>query len=160
MPTMNLLRIEGAVGQPLSLGYNDFARMDARDQVVDLKRHGYKRGGDAVRLAALLRLARVHPDARFLGLHGTADDFHASIPLEPVLDQALVIFRIDGAPLPAAIGGPFRLFIPDHAACHMAEIDECANVKFLDRIELTVEKGQDNRPQDEVEHAKLHESQE
>lgn len=159
MPSSELLRIEGAVEQPLSLGYNDLGRMDARDQVTDLKRHGYQRAGDAVYLASLLRLARVRPDARYLGLHGTADDFHASIPLDAVRDRALVIFRIDGAPLPAAIGGPFRLFIPDHAACHSAEIDECANVKFLDRIELTVEKGHDNRPHDDAEHARLHAGQ-
>jgi len=159
MSNTDLLRIDGAVDQPLTLGFNDLARIDARDQVTDLKRHGYKRAGDAVRLAALLRLARVQPAASYLGLHGTADDFHASIPLEAVLDRALVIFRIDGAPLPAAIGGPFRLFIPDHATCQAAEIDECANVKFLDRIELTVEKGQDNRPHDDAEHARLHAGQ-
>ena len=159
MPSTNLLRIDGAVERPLTLGYNDLVRMDARDQIADLKRHGYQRAGDAVRLSALLRLARVHSYARFLGLHGAADDFHASIPLDAVLDRALVIFRIDGAPLPTAIGGPFRLFIPDHAACQAAEVDECANVKFLDRIELTTEKGHDNRPRDEAEHAKLHRPQ-
>lgn len=155
MPS-DLLRIDGAVAQPLTLCFNDFVRLDAREHVSDLKRHGHKRGGDAVRLDALLRLARVSPDARYLGLHGTADNFHASIPLAAVLDRALVIFRIDGAPLPFAIGGPYRLYIPDHAACHSAEIDECANVKYLDHIELTVDKGHDNRPQDDASHAKLH----
>lgn len=156
MSESTLLRIEGEVDQSLTLGFNDFARIDARDQVCDLKRLGMKRAGDAVRLSALLRLARVRSSAKYLGLHGTADDFHASIPLDAVLDRALVIYRIDGAPLPAAIGGPYRLFIPDHAACHTAEIDECANVKFLDRIELTLAKGHDNRPHDEASHAQLH----
>jgi hypothetical protein len=32
-------------------------------------------------------------------------------------------------------------------------------VKFLDHIELTVGKGFDNRPQDDEEHARLHENE-
>ena len=45
-------------------------------------------------------------------------------------------------------------------ACHTSDIDECANVKFLDRIELAIGKGHDNRPEDDEEHARLHEQQE
>ena len=87
------------------------------------------------------------------------DDFHASIPLEPVRNKALVIYKLDGKPLDDSAGGPFRFFVPDHAACHTDEIDECANVKFLDHIELTVGKGFDNRPQDDEEHAHLHKNE-
>ena len=54
---------------------------------------------------------------------------------------------------------PFRFLIPDFAACKTHEIDECANVKFVNRIELTRERGHDNRPHDEAEHAALHEKQ-
>jgi hypothetical protein len=63
---------------------------------------------------------------------------------------------MEGAILSVDQGGPFRFFIPDHAACQMDEIDECANVKFLDHIEFTAGKGHDNRPQDEQQHAALH----
>jgi hypothetical protein len=52
-----------------------------------------------------------------------------------------------------------RFLIPDYAACHTDEIDECANVKFVDRIELTTEKGFDNRPHDGAAHAALHAKQ-
>ena len=41
----------------------------------------------------------------------------------------------------------------------MDEIDECANVKYLDHIELTAGKGHDNRPHDEQQHAALHAKQ-
>ena len=54
---------------------------------------------------------------------------------------------------------PARFFIPDHAACHTDEVDECANVKFVDHIELTVGKGFDNRPEDDEEHERLHREQ-
>ena len=59
----------------------------------------------------------------------------------------------------AKVGGPVRFFIPDHAACHVAEVDECANVKFVDRIELTHGRGFDNRPTEEEEHVELHRRQ-
>ena len=36
------------------------------------------------------------------------------------------------------------------------EIDECLNVKYVERIELTAGPGRDTRPTDEEEHAELH----
>jgi DMSO/TMAO reductase YedYZ molybdopterin-dependent catalytic subunit len=96
------------------------------------------------------------PAARWLTLHSSKDNFHASVPLDAVRDRAIIIYELDGQPLPEKSGGPFRFLIPDFAACHMAEVDECANVKFVDRIELTANRGFDNRPKDDAEHAKLH----
>ena len=105
-----------------------------------------------------------YPDAK---LKLIAGDVHRAPPTpaapmakalrsEAVADEALVIYRLDGQPLPEKSGGPVRFFIPDFAACHTHEIDECANVKFVDRIEFTTERGFDNRPHDGDEHAALH----
>jgi len=107
----------------------------------------------------LLALVRPRAGVRYLTLHASNDDFHASIPLDSVRDRAILIYRLNGQPLPLSAGGPLRFFIPDFAACHTQEVDECANVKFVDRIELSQERGQDNRPSEEEEHAKLHERQ-
>ena len=63
-------------------------------------------------------------------------------------------------PLGADQGGPIRFLIRDPAACHTHELDDCANVKFLSRIELTERRGRDTRPQTDEEHAKLHEGAE
>ena len=71
----------------------------------------------------------------------------------------MLIYRLDGQPLAASHGGPTRFFIRDHAACHTHEIDECANVKFVDHIEFTAGKGFDNRPQDDAAHEQLHRHQ-
>jgi len=73
-----------------------------------------------------------------------------------VRDRGLLIYRLAGDPLPAKDGGPIRFLIPDFAACHTTEVDECANVKFVDRIELSRERGRDNRPQQAAEHEALH----
>ena len=151
-----MLTIAGEVAQPRTLTFADLAAIDAMYQVADVSRLVPGRKGDAVRLDGILKLVQPRGSVKYLGLHSSADDFHASIPLAAVADRALVIYRLDGQPLPAKAGGPVRFFIPDFAACHTEEIDECANVKFVDRIELTAEKGFDNRPHDGESHEALH----
>src|SRR5262245_24523526 len=151
-----MLTITGEVAQPSTVTFADLAAIDAEYQVEDVSRIVPGRKGDAVKFEGVLQLVRPKPTAKYLGLHSSTDDFHASIPLAAVVDRALVIYRLDGQPLPVKAGGPVRFFIPDFAACHTEEIDECANVKFVDRIELTSEKGFDNRPHDGASHEALH----
>ncbi len=154
-----MLTVDGEVAQPRKLEFQDLAAIDGRHQVTDVSRIVAGRKGDAVTLAGIWELVSPKSTGKYLGLHSSTDDFHASIPLEAVQDRALVIYRLDGQPLPVKAGGPVRFFIPDFAACHTHEIDECANVKFVDRIELTAEKGFDNRPHDGATHEELHRNQ-
>jgi DMSO/TMAO reductase YedYZ molybdopterin-dependent catalytic subunit len=154
-----MLAISGEVDQPRTLTFDDLAAVNAEHQVVDVSRLVPGRQGDAVKLRGILALVGLRPSARYLNLHASADNFHASIPLEAVLDRAIIIYRHHGQPLAAKAGGPVRFFIPDFAACHTNEIDECANVKFVDAIELTAEKGFDNRPHDGAAHEELHRRQ-
>jgi len=151
-----VLRIDGEVEASRELTFSDLQAMDASHQIIDVSQFNPKRQGDAVKLSGLLELVKAKGSAKYIGLHGTLDNFHASIPLEPVRDRAFVIYRVKGEPLDVKAGGPFRFYIPDHAACHADEIDECANVKFVDHIELTSERGLDNRPFNDIEHSKLH----
>jgi DMSO/TMAO reductase YedYZ molybdopterin-dependent catalytic subunit len=154
-----LLRIDGAVTTPRDLTFADLETLDACHRILDVSQFDPKRKGDAIKLSGLLDLVGLLPTAQYIGLHGSRDNFHASIPLAPVRDRAFLIYRLAGQPLDLQAGGPVRFYIPDHAACHTAEIDECANVKFVDHIELTATKGFDNRPQDESEHQRLHQHQ-
>jgi DMSO/TMAO reductase YedYZ molybdopterin-dependent catalytic subunit len=154
-----MLTISGLAEQPRSLSFADLAAIPTEHQVIDVSRIIPGRKGDAVKLVGILALVQPKKTAKWLGLHAARDDFHASIPLDAVADKALVIYREDGQPLPERAGGPVRFFIPDFASCHTHEIDECANVKFVDRLELTAEKGFDNRPHDGDAHAALHAKQ-
>jgi DMSO/TMAO reductase YedYZ molybdopterin-dependent catalytic subunit len=154
------LRISGLVQTELQLTAKQLAiDVDAAFQVADIAALLPKRTGAAVQLQGLLELCKPSPEATHIGLHGSLDDFHASIPLAAVCDRGLIVHHLEGAILSVDQGGPFRFFIPDHAACQMDEIDECANVKFLDHIEFTAGKGHDNRPQDEQQHTALHAEQ-
>lgn len=154
-----ILRIDGEVERPLELSYTELAAFATEHQVLDVSRFDPARRGDAVTLAGILLLAQVKPSSTYLTLHASTDDFHASVPLAAVRDQGLLIYRLDGQPLPLAKGGPVRFLVRDAAACRSDEVDECANVKFVDRIELTTSRGYDNRPTDEDEHADLHRRQ-
>jgi DMSO/TMAO reductase YedYZ molybdopterin-dependent catalytic subunit len=152
-----VLIIEGEVERPGAFTAGDLATIAAAHQIADVGRIDPKRKGVAVWLRGLLEHVGARPTGTFLTLHASADDFHASIPLGPVLDRGLVIYALDGQPLPGSAGGPFRFYVRDYLACHSAEIDECANVKFVDRIEVTAGPGRDNRPHDDAAHAAIHE---
>jgi DMSO/TMAO reductase YedYZ molybdopterin-dependent catalytic subunit len=155
----HMLTVAGEVEWPRTLAFEDLAAIGEEYQIRDVGRLAPGRKGDAVKLAGLLGAVKAKGNAQYLGLHSSTDDFHASIPLAAVVDRGLVIYRLNGQPLPQSAGGPVRFFIPDFAACHTDEIDECANVKFVDRMELTATKGFDNRPHDGAEHEALHTKQ-
>jgi DMSO/TMAO reductase YedYZ molybdopterin-dependent catalytic subunit len=154
-----ILRIDGAVERPLDLSYEDLRALPEGDQVLDVSRFHPDRQGDGVALEALLQRARPTAEANYLTLHAGRDDFHVSIPLAAVRAEAVVVFRRGEQPLGREHGGPVRFLIRDPAACHTDELDDCANVKYLDRIELAVRRGRDTRPPDEAAHRALHERQ-
>lgn len=151
-----LLRIDGEVAQPLELTFADFQGFPEADQVRDVSRYHPTRQGDGVTLQAVLDRVQPKESATYLTLHASRDDFAASIPLAEVAGEGIVVYQMAGAPLPVERGGPIRFLIRDPAACHTAELDDCANVKYVDRIELTAGRGRDTRPADDQEHEDLH----
>ena len=155
-PTPILLTIDGAVEAPLALRFSDLAALPESAQVVDVSRYHPTRSGDGVALEALLERARPAPEANYLTLHADRDDFHVSIPLGAVRGEGIVVYKLCEAPLGLEQGGPIRFLVRDPAACHTDELDDCANVKYLSRIELTIRRGRDTRPADEPAHAALH----
>jgi DMSO/TMAO reductase YedYZ molybdopterin-dependent catalytic subunit len=155
-----LLLVDGAVEQPLELTHADLAALPASDQVADVSRFHPKRQGDGVALEAILERARPRPEANYLTLHADRDDFHVSVPLDAVRAEGIVVYHRGGQPLGVEQGGPIRFLIRDPAACHTDELDDCANVKYLSRIELSVRRGRDTRPTTDEDHARLHEAQE
>jgi DMSO/TMAO reductase YedYZ molybdopterin-dependent catalytic subunit len=156
---MSELVVEGAVAHPLVLTYQALSEFADSNQIRDVSRFPSRKQGDGVTLDSILDLAQPRAEANYLTLHATKDGFHASVPLAAVRAEGVVVYRLQNAPLPAAQGGPFRFLIRDPSACHTSELDDCANVKYIDRIELSVGKGPDNRPKDDDEHEALHRDQ-
>lgn len=154
-----LLRVEGAAVAPLSLTFESFDGMPEGMQVPDVSRFHPTRKGDAVTLSSLIELAGPLPGVTHVTLHADRDDFHVSVPIDAIRDQGLVVYKVGDGPLAVEQGGPIRLLLRDPAACHADDLDECANVKYLSRIELTRGRGRDTRPVDDAEHQALHQKQ-
>jgi DMSO/TMAO reductase YedYZ molybdopterin-dependent catalytic subunit len=151
-----VLTIDGLVERRLRLSFDDLDALPEPSRVRDVSRFHPQRQGDGVTLEAILERAGVRPEANYATLHADRDDFHVSVPLEPVREQGIVVYRLGQGRLGVEHGGPIRFLIRDPSACHTGELDECANVKYLSRIELTTRRGRDTRPTTEAEHAALH----
>jgi DMSO/TMAO reductase YedYZ molybdopterin-dependent catalytic subunit len=154
-----VLRVDGDVEHPLDITFGDLAALPSSEQVPDVSRFHPKRQGDGVTLEAILERVRPKSEANYLTLHADRDDFHVSVPLEAVRAEGIVVYHRGGVPLGVEQGGPIRFLIRDPAACHTDELEDCANVKYLSRIELSVRKGRDTRPTTDEDHARLHEAQ-
>ncbi len=153
------LVIDGLVERPLRLTFDDLDALSGKARVTDVSRFHPKRRGDGVTLEAILLQAGVRPEANYATLHADRDDFHVSVPLEPLRQQGVVVYRLGEGRLGIEDGGPIRFLVRDPSACHTGELDECANVKYLSRIELTTRRGRDTRPTTEAEHEALHRAQ-
>lgn len=147
------ITIEGEVGRSVTLGYDDLA--SCPDQIADVASLVAGRSGVAVPLRSLLAKAGVDADATWITVESDDASFAASVPLEAVGD-AVVVYALDGKPLPREKGGPFRLLIPDAARCGTAEIDKCANVKSVGVLRLETAHGRDTRPSTKAEHIAMH----
>jgi DMSO/TMAO reductase YedYZ molybdopterin-dependent catalytic subunit len=135
-----LLKVVGLVKQSLELTFSDLQSLQEDYQVADVGQIVAGRRGTAVTLAGILSITGVKQDAKYVQLYSSSDDFHASVPLDEVIDTAFLVYADQGEPLSKAAGGPVRFIVPNAAECNTAEVDTCANVKFVDKIELTSEK--------------------
>ncbi len=147
------LRIEGAVLSQATLTFEDLAALP--DQIADISDHIPGRNDGGVLLRSVLNRAGLKPNVTHLTCESTDGGFSSSVPLSAVR-EAIIAYRLGDAPLPADKGGPIRFYIPDAAACDAAEVDQCANVKYLGRLILSVGARYDTRPQSPEEHAELH----
>lgn len=150
------LRIDGEVERSVDLSFADLQKLPVAVQIPDVSQFHPGRQGAGVTLNSVLALVHPKSTAAYLTLHATADNFAASIPLAAVRDEGIVVYALQGEALPKKNGGPFRFLIRNPAACHTDELDDCANVKFVDRLELTAAKGRDTRPTSDEEHEHLH----
>jgi 2-dehydropantoate 2-reductase len=138
------LRVVGEVVTPRQFSFDDLAALP--HQIPDISVLAPGRRGRAVRLRALLDETGLGERATYLTLYADDGAYSASVPLDAVIDHAVVLYGLDNQPLSAEQGGPMRFLVPDVTVCGIGEVDACANVKFLGTIELTAGPGVDTRP--------------
>ena len=130
------LTVDGLVGQPLSLTYQELLAMPAHELYATLECISNEIGGDlisttrftGVRLAEVLNRAGLQPAAvevRFT----CADGYTESLPIDSALDpDTLLCVAMDGQRLPAEHGFPVRLFTPNRYGMK--------NPKWIVRVEV------------------------
>jgi hypothetical protein len=110
-------------GNAMELNRASFARLGAlpvEDRVPG-------RVGTAALLSSVLDLLSVPPEARVVLC--ASDGMIAEPVSRAELADALLVYALDGGPLPEKQGGPFRVLVPAGAS-------RCANVKGLNRIRV------------------------
>jgi len=149
-----LLKVSGLVATPKEFAFEDLARLPG--QLPDVSKRVPGREGGAVRLEALLEAVSPLAEARYITLSTEDGAFSASVSLQAIQAQGLVLYRLGESALPTAKGGPLRFLIADVEACGTGDVDKCANVKFLSHIHLSRSPGKDLRPANLKAHEDLH----
>ncbi|MGQ0555510.1 MAG: 2-dehydropantoate 2-reductase [Nitrospiraceae bacterium] len=131
------VRIEGAVVQPISFDRAAIAALPAEHQLdIATVMPGLK--GRGIRLKGLLDVPALAIEADHIAFHAGDGKYSACLTLQQARDHGVLVYELDGAPLPDTKGGPFRLVTPGLG-------DLCANVKGVARIEVTKGLGRDTR---------------
>jgi DMSO/TMAO reductase YedYZ molybdopterin-dependent catalytic subunit len=139
-PGPDTLRVDGLVARPLTLRVADLRALPGETLVDDFTcLEGWTVPGlrwQGVRLAAVLDLAQVQPEARWVQASAGEGDETFSLPLPlPEARRAFLAYGLGGQPLAPGHGGPLRLVVPGR---------ECfTSVKWLDRLQLQAEPGPD-----------------
>lgn len=136
-PGPDRVRIDGAVVQPVSFDRAAIRALPAEHHLdVAEVMPGMK--GRGVRLRGLLEIPALAMEAEHVVVHAADGHYAVSLTLQQAREHGVLVYEIDGAALPAAKGGPFRLVTPGLG-------DHCANVKGVGRIEITKGPGRDTR---------------
>ena len=136
-----MLIIEGELDGPRSMDFAGLRRLPV--QIEDVSKIIPGREGCAVWLRDVLAHSRLTNPGRFATLASGDSKFAISVPLQPLLERAVLVYRNGEAPLPASKGGPVRLLLTGKVECEAPDIDACAMVKGLARIRVTAEREPD-----------------
>jgi DMSO/TMAO reductase YedYZ molybdopterin-dependent catalytic subunit len=138
------LTIDGEVARPLSLSLSELKKLPRVETTCVLQCAGNGRAlhspvlpgvqwmygavGNArwsgVRVRDVLERAGVRTSAKHLHLFGSDDPpgkvppFHRSIEIAKALDDCILAYEMNGAPLPQSHGAPLRLVVPGWAGDH------------------------------------------
>jgi 2-dehydropantoate 2-reductase len=140
----SLLRIDGAVIQPLVFDLDALSKLPASEQVSDVSAEDSRVRGQGVRIRALLNAATCTIGADHVTFHSADVQHTASLHLKEAAESGILVYKLDGLPLRREEGGPFRLITPSLG-------EWCTSVNGVTRIEFTVGPGKDTFP--EASHA-------
>jgi 2-dehydropantoate 2-reductase len=133
-----IVRIDGAVVQPVWLDRAAIASLPVEHQ-LDISTVMPDMKGKGIRLKGLLDIPALSIGADHVTVHSGDGKYSVCLTLQQAREYGVLVYELDGASLPDANGGPFRLVTPGLG-------DLCANVKGVAKIEVTIGAGVDTRP--------------
>jgi 2-dehydropantoate 2-reductase len=133
-----VLRIEGAVVQPVTFDHASISKLPA-ELHVDVSTVMPSMQGKGIRLKGLLEVPALVIQADHVTFHSGDEKYSASLTLQQANEFGILVYELDGQALPLDKGGPFRLITPGLG-------DLCAHVKGVTRVEITKGMGPDTRP--------------
>jgi len=116
------LKVEGLVERPLTLSLQDIRSRPGQTQAITLSCISNPVGGDLIStsfwtgalLKHILEEAGLKEGVRDIFID-SADGFYESVPLSEAMDgRTLLVYEMNGEPLPVEHGYPLRIFIPGH----------------------------------------------
>ena len=134
----DVVKIDGAVVQPVSFDRRAMRQLPDEHHVADVSIVMPNMKGRAIKVKGLLEVPALNIDADHVTFHSSDGKYAATLALQQARDFGLLLYELDGEPLPDGKGGPFRLITPGLG-------DLCANVKGVGRIEITKGAGRDTR---------------
>jgi DMSO/TMAO reductase YedYZ molybdopterin-dependent catalytic subunit len=135
------LELSGLVLSPLSLAIDDIRSRPSVSQVITQSCISNEVGGDlistalftGVRLRDLLAEAGLQRGAQEVSIEAV-DGYYESVPMEEAMDErTLLVYAMNGAPLPVEHGFPLRIYIPNHYGMKQP--------KWITRMEVIDHKG-------------------
>jgi DMSO/TMAO reductase YedYZ molybdopterin-dependent catalytic subunit len=135
------LEVGGLVNNPLSLTLDEIRARPAFSQYITLSCISNSVGGSAIgtgrwtgtRLKDLLEEVGVHPEAQEVYIEAK-DGFYESVSMADMMDdRTLLVYEMNGEPLPVEHGFPLRIYIPDRYGMKQP--------KWILRMELIGEEG-------------------
>jgi DMSO/TMAO reductase YedYZ molybdopterin-dependent catalytic subunit len=130
------LEVSGLVDKPLSLTLDDLRSRPAISQVVTLECISNRLGGDltstarftGVRFKDILAEAGLKPNVQVAYITAT-DGFYESVIMSDMQDdRTLLVYEMNGVPLPIEHGFPLRIYIPNRFGMKQP--------KWIEKIEL------------------------
>jgi hypothetical protein len=94
----------------------------------------------AVPVASVVKRFPIDPSATHCSVVSRDSSYSASIPVDELLGSGWLAYALDGKPLPAEKGGPFRLSVVQGATL-------CWNVKDVGELRFTAGKEPDSIPE-------------
>jgi len=116
------LKVVGLVDHPLELSLDDIRAMPSASQVITLECISNQLGGDLISTAEwtgvplkhVLEQAGLQNNAKEISIT-SVDGFFESVPMDEAMDdRTLLVYEMNGEPLPVPHGYPLRIYIPGH----------------------------------------------